>query len=98
MAINNLQVNRTQIIGPLPTLFSPKTLDDPRAVARIDLAEIIGRIVRNGISAIRALSHFGTNGHAARLAGLLVGVFPLHRGWSKTHDDRLSYLALSNIS
>ena len=62
-------------------------LDDPGAMGRIDLAEVIGRIGRNGIAAIHAGGCVLGDGHSARLTGFLICVVvPRYRGWSKTHD------------
>ena len=61
---------------------------------RIDFAEIIRRVGRNGIAAIWAVAHAGINGHAARLAADMVAVVVILRysAGSEAHGRFLSFL------
>ena len=53
---------------------------------RLDFAKVIRRLRWDGVAAIRAGCHIGTNGHAARVAGDLVAVVvPFYRARSEAH-------------
>ena len=71
-------------------------LDDPGVIARINLTEIIGRIGRNGLAAIRAVAHVDVNGHAARLTADSVAVIATirYRTWSEAHGGSFRFLSL----
>jgi len=63
-------------------------------VRRIDFAEIIRRVGRNGIAAIWAVAHAGIDGHAARLAADMVAIVAILRysAGSEAHGRFLSFL------
>lgn len=65
---------------------------DSGTVARVDVLEIAGRVVRDGLAAIRAVAHVDANGHAARLAADSVAVIATirYRTWPEAHGALLS--------
>ena len=64
--------------GPLVRACRLGGLDDPGAVRRVDVAELIGRVGRDGVAAVGASVRVVTDGHAARLTGFLIGVVSFH--------------------
>ena len=71
-----------------------RALDDPGAVRRVDTAEVIGRIGRDGVAAVRAVAHVDANGHTARLAADSVAVIATirYRTWPEAHGSHLASL------
>ena len=80
--------------GPFARACRLGGLENSGVIRRVDVAELIGQIVRDGVTAIRAGGHIVANGHAARRAGFLIVVPLLYWARSEAHGRLPSFARL----